>query len=568
MDTSDILAVALNRMPQYKRLRTEGGEQALIGKMIRSAVTLPCINSNAGNEPRARHGSERRSSFNATGSDVVARSVSNHSISNDGSDPTSGDSTVEGRTSGGRTSRGRAGKGRVSEGSSTKGHSTSKGNVEEDNHPKGSKSGVDSGEGSTATPNLIAATSTAATSTATTSTATTSTATTSTATTSTATTSTATQSEMCAVAARADALLAAPSHTSQLLGLLTAAIARPDIVHADDANQDSSSAESASDPEEGEESEQGESTQRQRGGVTTPPRRALSEGSDDAGRGAAAAAARATSSSGTPRTVRPATTHCEADLPPELKAKARDAKELPLAVCELLACGADASAVDADANTPLFLALHIPDIRAALSVIHELLRRGANPNEARRHGATVLHHALALGRAPLVQRLLRNGAYPYRSGSSPTITATGAITSPTPPPRLDAFAAAHGFGPEAEQLMRAALRTAAAGDDLRAARGLLQHGCPADNQLLYTLVRKRRNPKLVRALLAFKADPNTTDKLQTHVCKATGSNHSLPCPRPDRRQAPPPLLVHCCPFELSDTQHTLSARFRDHNSRS
>ena len=45
-----------------------------------------------------------------------------------------------------------------------------------------------------------------------------------------------------------------------------------------------------------------------------------------------------------------------------------------------------------------------------------------------------------------VQRLLRNGAYPYRSGSSPTITATGAITSPTPPPRLDAFAAAHGFG--------------------------------------------------------------------------------------------------------------------------
>lgn len=83
--------------------------------------------------------------------------------------------------------------------------------------------------------------------------------------------------------------------------------------------------------------------------------------------------------------------------------------------------------------------------------------------------------------------------------------------------RLDRFAEAHGFGEEALGLMRGALRAAAARDDERAARGLLCHGCPPDNQLLYALVRRRRAPGVVRELLRYGADPNTTDALQTHV---------------------------------------------------
>ena len=100
------------------------------------------------------------------------------------------------------------------------------------------------------------------------------------------------------------------------------------------------------------------------------------------------------------------TTFTDTTLDASLHARARDPEALLGAVRELLGAGADANARDADANSPLYLALHIGSARVALSVVHELLRRGADPN-ARRHGASVCYHALSLGRAPLVQRLLR-----------------------------------------------------------------------------------------------------------------------------------------------------------------
>ena len=120
----------------------------------------------------------------------------------------------------------------------------------------------------------------------------------------------------------------------------------------------------------------------------------------------------------------------------------------------------------------------------------------------------MLHHALRLSRPPLVQRLLREGAYPARSGER------------HPPPersRLDAVAAAHGFAEEAATHMRRALRAAAARDDPRAARGLLLHGCEPDSALLYTLVRTRRAPRVAIALLAAGADANYADGLGTHL---------------------------------------------------
>lgn len=120
----------------------------------------------------------------------------------------------------------------------------------------------------------------------------------------------------------------------------------------------------------------------------------------------------------------------------------------------------------------------------------------------------MLDHALRLGRAPLVQRLMREGAFPHRAGER---------TRPPAARRLDAVAASSGFASEAASYMHKALRVAASRDDHRAARGLMLHGCAPDNGLLYMLVRKRRAPRVVRALLAAGADPNYADDIGTHL---------------------------------------------------
>ena len=127
------------------------------------------------------------------------------------------------------------------------------------------------------------------------------------------------------------------------------------------------------------------------------------------------------------------------------------------------------------------------DGHAALILVHELLRRGADPH-TRRFGATVrmacssmrpvhactraslmcmacalhvctqvLHHALRLGKAPLAQRLLREGAYPHAAGER----------APVPPARhLLAVARKHQFADEATQHMRRALWAGAARSDV------------------------------------------------------------------------------------------------------
>ena len=146
-------------------------------------------------------------------------------------------------------------------------------------------------------------------------------------------------------------------------------------------------------------------------------------------------------------------------------------------------------------------------MRAALKVVHELLRRGADPN-TRRHGGTVLNHALRLKQAPLVQRLLREGAYPHPPPKDSA--ARGAV-------ELAAFARGNGFGDEAIHCMRRALWAAGKADDQRTLRGLLVHGCPAEKELLFTLVRQRRSLACIQALLRFRADPNVADSLGTHV---------------------------------------------------
>jgi len=103
-----------------------------------------------------------------------------------------------------------------------------------------------------------------------------------------------------------------------------------------------------------------------------------------------------------------------------------------------------------------------------------------------------------------VQRLLREGAYPHPTKLAPKV-------------RLDEFSRASGYYDEALLHMRKALWTAAKDTDMRAFGGLLQHGCPADQQLLFTLVRQRGSAQCVEALLRAHADANMTDNLGTHV---------------------------------------------------
>ena len=221
-----------------------------------------------------------------------------------------------------------------------------------------------------------------------------------------------------------EAVTSAPTSTSRLFALLVAGVNRPDVVHADEADAPSSDEESR---------ETDAATTAQPSSSTSPP--AL-----------------------LPRRSRP-TTFSASDLDERTISRARDPELLLQDARELLGAGADANARDADGNTPLYLSLHIRHQKSALLVVHELLRRGADPN-SRRHGATVCHHALRLGRASIVQRLLREGAYPQRSGSSEPLPSRQ---------RLDHFASAHGFAEEASDLMKRALRAAAARNDSRAA---------------------------------------------------------------------------------------------------
>ena len=81
------------------------------------------------------------------------------------------------------------------------------------------------------------------------------------------------------------------------------------------------------------------------------------------------------------------------------------------------------------------------------------------------------------------------------------------------------------------QLMRRALRTAAAHDDARAAQGLLAHGCPPENKLLYALVRKRRAPGIIHALLRAGGDPNHADDLGTHLLTLAVMQENVPLTR-------------------------------------
>ena len=199
-------------------------------------------------------------------------------------------------------------------------------------------------------------------------------------------------------------------------------------------------------------------------------------------------------------------TWCTSELEPSLLARATDATQLPGAVNDVLALGANVNACDADGNSPLWLALHIPNSRAALSVMHNLLRRGADPN-TRRHGSSLLSHALSLRRTAIVQRLLRDGAVPHKSGGVSRLPHEGLLST---------FAAAHGFEEEAKKHMRRGLIFAARQGDCRAVRGWLQYGCPPDHQLMIELVRQRADPSLVSALLACGADPNATDRGGTH----------------------------------------------------
>ena len=258
------------------------------------------------------------------------------------------------------------------------------------------------------------------------------------------------------------------SATQQLLALLAVAVGRTEVVHADEATGDS-------DSEHGISESPQSSSQR-----LTPPSSQRKQASQ-----------------------RAAIIHSGHDLPPDLLARAQSADALPGAVSRLLEAGADANARDADSNTPLFLAVYLSDVRAALTVVHDLLRRGADPNSTR-CGGTVLNHALANRRAPLVQRLLRDGAYPHASRSAPKV-------------RLEEFSRASGFGDEALIHMRKSIWTAAKADDVRAVSGLLQHGCPAEQQLLFTLVRQRCCLSCVQELLRAGADPNVSDNLGTHV---------------------------------------------------
>ena len=292
-----------------------------------------------------------------------------------------------------------------------------------------------------------------------------------------------------------------PSATSQLLALLVASVnSRPEVISVDEpaapSDQDDA-AEAASDEESCS---------------CTPPQASSS---------CITALRTEIASRGTAARTRRLTTYRLSELTEPQRLAATDAKALPAAVRELLAEGADANARDADGNCPLWLALHIPSGRAALEVLHALLRRGARAN-CSRHGASMLHHAALLRRSPLAQRLLRDGAVPFRVGRGPSSRRT---SSRHPPPRrlpaalqLASLAATHGFGDEAEQHARRALATALVTEETRHVLGLVEHGYGAlvTPAMLLDAVKARRSVALITALLSAGADPNSVDELGTH----------------------------------------------------
>ena len=307
------------------------------------------------------------------------------------------------------------------------------------------------------------------------------------------------RAEAAATTGEAGAGQLGPSATSQLLALLVASVnSRPEVISVDEpaATSDQDDAAEAASVAGDEES--------------TP----------QASSSCSAALRTEIASRGTAARTRRLTTYRLSELTEPQRLAATDAKALPASVRELLAEGADANARDADGNCPLWLALHIPSGRAALEVLHALLRRGARAN-CSRHGASMLHHAAILRRPPLAQRLLRDGAVPFRVGGTSSRRTSSRHPSPRRLPaalQLASLAATHGFGDEAEQHVRRSLATALVTEETRHVLGLVEHGYGAlvTPTMLLDTVKARRSIALITALLSAGADPNSVDELGTH----------------------------------------------------
>ncbi|KAG8463992.1 hypothetical protein KFE25_000160 [Diacronema lutheri] len=215
---------------------------------------------------------------------------------------------------------------------------------------------------------------------------------------------------------------------------------------------------------------------------------------------------------------------------------------VPSAVALLLEQGADVDAIDADRNSPLYLACHLAAPADALAVSRMLVRRRAHPNP-RRRGLTPLNYALRRGHAALARLLLEAGAYPLRwiderAASAPPAPAAArpraaaAASAPAAPcgrpscPQLSVFARAHGFWPEALCAMLCRLDAAVDEGSVPIVEGLLMHGCPPNERdahgrtPLFRAVSAQQRLPLVLALLGGGAHAETRDACGTHVLAA------------------------------------------------